>query len=151
MHDKKLAQWVHVLDIFPCCTLELNHSSGLTRLTGNTSKPPSYLSQTSQASLTTAPLTTEFPSFDVSFPTESSWLTSPVMYGITGGVGVLGIILMTYMCYKCCYRSRPLQLNMAGATSNLSMSRMVQLPSQFPIGASCIYQDKDTICLVNQD
>lgn len=143
MHYKKLAQWIHVLDIFQCCTLE-NHSSSLTRLTGNTSKPPGYSSLPSQAPLITEP-------FDFSFPTESSWLTSPVMYGITGGAIVLGIILMTYVCYKRCYRSRPLQLTMTAATSNLPMSRMVQLPSQFPIGPSCIYQDKDTICLVNQD
>jgi len=80
---------------------------------------------------------------------KSSWFSGPVLYGITGGAIVLGIILTTYACYSCCVRRRCYQQATAGGTRNLP--RMVQFLSQFPISPSYIYKDDGVACLVNQE
>ena len=68
---------------------------------------------------------------------------SPVIYTVIGGTGMLGVLLLTYACYRC--HNRSLRVQHARYLATLPS------PPQFPTGAAYIYRDDLRIILVNQN
>lgn len=68
---------------------------------------------------------------------------SPVIYTVIGGTGMLGVLLLTYACYRC--HNRSLRVQHARYLATLPS------PPQFPVGAAYIYRDDLRMILVNQN
>ena len=68
---------------------------------------------------------------------------SPVIYTVIGGTGMLGVLLLTYACYRC--HNRSLRVQHARYLATLPS------PPQFPTGAAHIYRDDLRVILVNEN
>ena len=80
------------------------------------------------------------PDFDALIPTDQY---PPIVYSGMGGASVLGVIVMAYVCYKCC-------CNRCCSWQQARNVATMVLPPQFPMGPTHIYSGNHVTHLVNE-